>query len=110
MLHPSFQSYLPQLKQVFNKYKVRNAYVFGSVLTDRFNQNSDIDFVVNFIDYSDPLEVGESIWDLEEEIEKITARKIDLLTERSLKNPYFIQELNNTKQLVYEYQTEQVFS
>ena len=64
MLHPSFQSYLPQLKVVFNKYKVRNAFVFGSVLTDGFNQDSDFDFVVNFIDYCDQLEVGESIWNL----------------------------------------------
>ena len=108
-MHPSFHSYLPQLKQVFCKYKVKNAYVFGSVLTDGFNQNSDLDFVINFIDYSDPLEVGESIWNLEEELEKLTARKIDLLTERSLKNPYFIQELKNTKQLVYEYQAPNKF-
>jgi len=108
MLHPSFQPFLPQLKQVLSKYKVKNAYVFGSVVTDKFNQDSDIDFVVDFIDYSNPLEVGQSIWDLEEELETITARKIDLLTGRSLKNPYFIEELNNTKQLVYEYETEKV--
>ncbi len=103
MIHHYLENHLPQLKQLFAKYKIKSAYAFGSVLTNQFNQDSDIDLLINFIDYSNPLEVGQSIWDLEEALEKMTARKIDLLTERSLKNPYFIQELNKTKQLIYEY-------
>ena len=106
MIHPSFSSYLPQVKELFAKHKIKNAYAFGSVLTDRFNQDSDVDLLINFMDYSNPLEVGQSIWDLEDALELVTARKIDLLTERSLKNHYFIKELNNTKQLIYEYHTK----
>ena len=106
MIHPSFSSYLPQVKELLAKHKIKKAYAFGSVLTDRFNQDSDVDLLINFMDYSNPLEVGQSIWDLEDALELVTARKIDLLTERSLKNPYFIQQLNNTKQLIYEYSTK----
>lgn len=87
MIHPSFSPYLPQVKELFAKHKIKNGYEFGSVLTDRFNQDSDIDLLINFMDYSNPLEVGQSIWDLEDALELVTARKIDLLTERSLKNP-----------------------
>ena len=103
MIHKSFLKYLPEVAELFTKHKIRNAYVFGSVLTNKFNRKSDIDLLVNFIDYSDPLQVGQSIWDLEDALENLTARKIDLLTERSLKNPYFIQELDKTKELIYEY-------
>ncbi len=102
MIHKTIQPYLPQVIQLFKKHKIKNAFLFGSVLTERFNEESDIDLLVNFIDYSNPLEVGQSIWDLEDELETLTNRKIDLLTERSLKNPYFILELNNTKKLIYE--------
>ena len=106
MIHQSIQPYLPKVFELFKKHKIKNAFLFGSVLSEKFNENSDIDFLINFIDYSDPLIVGQSIWDLEDELETIINRKIDLLTERSLKNPYFIQELNNTKQLIYEYSTK----
>ncbi len=103
MVHKSFQPYLPKIKKILIKYKIKNAYVFGSVITEKFNSGSDIDLLVNFRDYSDPLEIGQSIWDLEDALENLTARKIDLLTERSLKNPFFVQELNSTKELIYEY-------
>ena len=106
MIHPTIQPLLPQVMELFEKHKIKNAYVFGSVLTDKFNEKSDIDFLVNFIDYSNPLEIGQSIWDLEDELERLTLRKVDLLTERSLKNPYLIQELNNTKQLIYEFKAK----
>ena len=103
MIHPSVQNYLPAVNALLKKHKVKNAYLFGSVLTNNFNENSDLDILINFMDYSSPLEIGQSLWDLEEEIEGLTSRKVDLLTERSLKNQYFIKELNNTKQLIYEY-------
>lgn len=106
MVHQTIQPYLPKVIELFKKHKIKNAFLFGSVLSEKFNENSDLDFLINFIDYSDPLIVGQSIWDLEDELETITNRKIDLLIERSLKNPYFIKELNNTKQLIYEYPTK----
>lgn len=103
MIHLSIQPFLPSAIEFFKKHKIKNAYLFGSALTDAFNENSDIDLLINFIDYSNPVEVGQSIWDLEDELELLVKRKVDLITERSLKNPYFIQEVNNTKQLIYEY-------
>jgi predicted nucleotidyltransferase len=38
---------------------------------------------------------------LHEELEKLFDRKIDLVTENSLSNPYFIQGIDETKQLLY---------
>lgn len=102
MIHHSIQNYLPQVRELFKNYNIKNAYVFGSVVTEKFDDDSDLDFLINFLDYSDPLKVGQSIWDLEDHLEKLTSRKIDLISERSLKNPYFIQELNKTKHLIYE--------
>jgi predicted nucleotidyltransferase len=101
MIHPAFQPYLPNVIELFKKHKVKNAYVFGSVLTTKFNQESDLDFIVNLQDGLEPVDAGGHLWDLEFELENLLHRKIDLLTERSLKNPYFIKELNETKFPIY---------
>ena len=101
MIHSSIQAYLPQVIELFVKHKIRSAYVFGSVLTDNFNKQSDVDFLVNLLDGLDPVDAGEHLWDLEFELSDLLHRKIDLLTERSLKNPYFIKELNKTKVPIY---------
>ena len=87
--------------ELLKKHKIKSAFVFGSVLTDAFNDASDIDFLVNLEDGIDPVEAGGHLWDLEYELQDLLHRKIDLLTERSLKNPYFIKELNETKFSIY---------
>ncbi len=102
MLHPHFEKQLPQVIELFKKHNVKNAYAFGSVVSDKFNETSDVDLLINFIDGLDPLVKGQSIWDLEDELKLLLERNIDLVTENSLKNPYFIKELNETKLRIYE--------
>lgn len=101
MIHQTIQPYLPQMIQLFKKHKIISAYVFGSVLTDKFNEKSDVDFLVNIQEDLDPVETGGHLWDLTYELEDLLQRPVDLLTERSLKNPYFIKQLNETKLSIY---------
>ena len=94
--------YLPLIISLFDKHKIKDAYLFGSVLTDKFDEKkSDVDFLVNFIDGIDPLEKGELLWNLRFSLEDNLKRPIDLITETSLKNPYFIEEINETKVKIY---------
>ena len=90
-----------ELRQLFYKYKVEKAYLFGSALGNQFNSKSDIDFLVKFKSGLEPLEKGELWWNLHDALRDFLKREIDIVTETSLKNPYFIEELNNTKQLIY---------
>lgn len=101
MLHPTFQKELPQIIQLFKKHKIKNAFAFGSVVTDNFNLNSDVDLIINFQDNLDPVTAGEHWWNLHDELRELLHREIDLVTERSLKNPYFIKELNQTRFPIY---------
>ena len=39
---------LDKIKEICKNYRVNAAYVFGSVLTDKFSDKSDIDLVVDF--------------------------------------------------------------
>jgi predicted nucleotidyltransferase len=101
MINASLQPSLPLIISLFEKHKIKDAYLFGSVLTDGFDEKSDVDFLVNFNDDLDPLEKGELMWSLRFSLEDDLNRPIDLITESSLKNPYFIKELNKTKQKIY---------
>lgn len=101
MLNPTILQFLPQIKQLLQKHKIKTAFVFGSVLTAEFNGQSDVDFLVNLQDGLDPVDAGEHLWNLEYELKDLLHRNIDILTERSLKNPYFISEINSTKFPIY---------
>lgn len=89
------------LDKLFAKHRIKTAFAFGSVVTAEFNKNSDIDFMVTIMEGTDPVEAGEHLWDLEEELQALFRREIDVITERSLKNPYFIEEVNRTKVQIY---------
>ena len=81
---------------------MKRAYAFGSVTSDKFSANSDIDLLVAFEDGLDPLEYGDHYFLLAEQLENLLHREVDLLTEKSLRNPYLIRKINRTKIPLYE--------
>ncbi len=101
MIHQSIQPFLPKVIELLKLHKIKRAYVFGSVLTNNFSEHSDVDFLVNIQSDLDPVVTGGHLWDLTYELEDLLNRKVDLITERSLKNPYFIKQLNETKFQIY---------
>jgi len=92
-----------------NNAAVKRIYLFGSALTARFDENSsDIDVLVETADIS-PEEKGECLLALWEDLEKLFNRKVDLLTENSLRNPYLAHEIEQTRKLIYDGQSKQIF-
>ena len=102
MIHLLLQNKLPEVKKIFREHKVKKAYAFGSVCTDRFNKNSDIDFLISFDENIDPLEEGENHLRLYDLMEILFQRPVDLIVEKSIKNPYFIKVINKTRTPIYE--------
>ena len=95
---------LEKIYELCRKYKVKTLSVFGSILTDRFTDESDVDLLVNFLPYDpDSLEFDyvTNYIDLVESLESLLGRKVDLVVESSLRNQYFIANVNRTKQLIY---------
>ena len=88
------------LNKICKKYHVSLLYVFGSILTKKFSDKSDIDFIVYF-EQIPILEYADNFFDFMQELETIFNRKIDLVSGKAMKNPYFIKEIEQTKQLVY---------
>jgi len=92
--------HITDIKKLCSNHKVKELYAFGSVLTDKFNKDSDVDLVVDF----DPIDIklyADNYFDFKFSLQKILNRRVDLLEEKAIKNPYFRQNLNQQRQLVY---------
>jgi predicted nucleotidyltransferase len=101
MIDNEIQTNLDKIRHLFKKHHVKTAYLFGSGVRNKLNNQSDIDLLIRLDNSLDPLEAGSNLWELEESLQDLLKRDVDLLTERSLKNPYFIQEIDNTKVKIY---------
>ena len=95
---------LEKIYELCRKYKVKTLSVFGSILTDRFNDESDVDLLVDFLPYDpDSMEFDyvTNYIDLAESLESLFGRKVDLVVESGLRNKYLIANINRRKQLIY---------
>ncbi len=101
MVHPILQAQLPSIEQLFKAHKIKSAYAFGSIVSDKFTDESDIDFLIDFEDEVKVLERGEIWWKLHDALRNVFNREVDLVVEDTLKNPYFIEDINEKKQLIY---------
>lgn len=91
---------LDAIRSACERFGVERLRVFGSVLTDRFNpETSDIDFLVTFQPERDNL--FHDYFDLKFELERIVGRGVDLVMERSVKNPFFKADAFKSAQDVY---------
>ncbi len=92
--------YKNQISKLCEKYGVKSLYSFGSVNTENFTPESDIDLVVD-LNSSDPLEYTDNYFDLKFALEKLLNRQIDLLENKAIKNPFLKKNIDDSKVLVY---------
>ena len=92
--------YKNALTQLCASNRVKSLYVFGSVLTSSFDNNSDIDLIVD-IDSTNPLEYADCYFNLKFALQDLFHRPIDLLENKAVRNKYLRQEIDNSKQLIY---------
>lgn len=83
-----FEPYKAQIADLCRRYNVRRLFTFGSVLTDRFNDESDIDLIADF--------------DFKYSLEDVFGRKVDLLKEQPIRNSYLRKNIEKTKTLIYK--------
>ena len=90
-----------KLIELCNRHKVKELYLFGSILTDKFSETSDIDLLIQFhpinlLDYFD------NYIELKEELEQLFQRPVDLVENQAIRNPIFRRVIEREKQLIYE--------
>ncbi|MGB2985810.1 MAG: nucleotidyltransferase domain-containing protein [Phycisphaerae bacterium] len=96
------------LETLCRRHRVRRLEVFGSAADGTFDsQRSDVDFLVEYFPLS-PGEYYEAYFGLLESLEALFERRVDLVDATCLKNPYFIQGVNESRSVVYETQPEKI--
>lgn len=91
---------IDEIKRLCVNHKVARLFAFGSVLRDNFDDNSDIDLIVDF-DQVAIQDYADNYFELKSELEMIFNRPVDLLEAQAIRNPYFREAVDKEKQLIY---------
>lgn len=81
------------------RWQIEELALFGSVLREDFSPASDVDVLVTFSP-----QARVSLLDfveMQDELERIFQRKVDLVSKGGLRNPFRRHEILNTRQVVY---------
>lgn len=92
---------IEELQEVCRKNAVAELYIFGSALSNKFSDQSDLDFAYVLREGLSPVEYGEAFFNLMEDLERLFDRKIDLVSYRIVKNPILKEEIDRTKKSLY---------
>lgn len=93
---------LQRIIDLCRKHRVKTLSVFGSILTDRFSDDSDVDLLVDFesVDH-DTFDYVDNYFGFRDALEMLFHRKVDLIEEKALRNKFFIANVNRTKKMIY---------
>jgi predicted nucleotidyltransferase len=92
--------HIDQITKLCELNEVDSLFAFGSVLTNKFRSDSDIDLVVE-IDDNDPISYTDKYFNLKFQLEEILNRKIDLLEQKSIRNKFLKNEIERNKTQIY---------
>ncbi|MDD4605157.1 MAG: nucleotidyltransferase domain-containing protein [Dysgonamonadaceae bacterium] len=92
---------MDKIRRLCEQHYVSQLSVFGSILTDKYNKNSDIDLLVNFSNI-DLQNYADNYFSLKQALEEIFMRQVDLLEDKAIKNPYLRKSIDSSKRLIYE--------
>lgn len=87
-----------QLEKLCRRYKIRRLALFGSVIREDFNDDSDVDILVEF---EPDAKVGLSFFSLQDELSQLLGRRVDLSTPGFL-SPQFREKVIREARPVYE--------
>jgi len=94
------REHLEAINTLCRSHRVSRLYAFGSVLTEDFNDKSDIDLMVDFEDMQ-LFDYADNYFDLKFSLEEVLARPVDLVEEKAIRNPYFRKAVDRTKRLIF---------
>ena len=101
-MQPYLENRKEDVRKLCRMLQIKRLYAFGSVVSGNFTDKSDIDFLISFVDTLTIEEYTNNYFSLHYKLRELFDREIDIITERSLSNPYFIESINETKELIYE--------
>ncbi|MBP9152607.1 MAG: nucleotidyltransferase domain-containing protein [Flavobacteriales bacterium] len=93
----TIENKLNGIRKLFRKFGAERAYVFGSAAKNQMTADSDVDFLFSFPKDMDYIKYADNYFALADALEKLLGRKVDLVAEKTLHNPYLIESINESK-------------
>ena len=98
---PLIRDNIQSIRSILQEHHVKRAFVFGSVCTEKFSDDSDVDLIISFQKrYFD--NYVDNYFSLEAALSMLLQKEIDIVVEETIMNPFFIQSINQTKTPIYE--------
>ena len=93
---------IEKIKALCRRYKVNTLAVFGSILTDRFSEHSDVDLLVDFKEFDHQKEdYVTNYFNLKESLENLLGREVDLIEYGGIRNPLFKKSVDSKKVMIF---------
>jgi hypothetical protein len=89
------------ISEICRQHNVTSLYLFGSFAKNTASGQSDIDLLVSFGNV-DLYYYFDNYLDFKEKLENLYRRKVDLLEEQTVKNPFLQQSINQSKLLIWK--------
>jgi hypothetical protein len=90
-----------EISEICRLHHVRRLEVFGSSVSGGFHpESSDLDFLVEF-QPSPPGGYADAFFGLQEALEALFKRHVDLVVPSAIRNPYFKEAVDETRTLLY---------
>ncbi|MCX6235092.1 MAG: nucleotidyltransferase domain-containing protein [Bacteroidetes bacterium] len=93
---------IDKIKKLCSDHHVEQLFIFGSINTEKFNEQSDVDILIQFSSRIDPTEYFNNYMDFKEQLESMLNREVDIVENQAVRNPIFRKILDRDKILVYE--------
>lgn len=96
-MEKAIEQQLPAIQQLMRKYGVEKAYLFGSAAKGTMKEDSDVDFIIRFPTDMHYIAYADNYFALADALEDLLQKKVELVTEKTLKNPYLLKTINQHK-------------
>jgi uncharacterized protein len=91
---------ITKIKELCSKYNVLSVHLFGSALTKEFNENSDIDLLVDFKKDSFHAAFNQFM-NYKADMEDLFQRRVDLISRSNIPNQILKSEIDSSKVQIY---------
>ena len=99
---PAIGDRVGELKRLCRNHRVQRLDLFGSAATDSYRpEDSDFDFVVEFQPTETPGARADAYFGLLEALEELFGRSVDLVIGSAIKNPYFLESVEESRLPIY---------
>jgi uncharacterized protein len=102
MLASIITNNLAQLQNICKTHYVKELYVFGSAARNEMNDDSDVDFLYTMKEETPEMEYATIFFDMLWKFESLLEKKVDMVPEKYMRNRIFIEEVNNTKKILFK--------